>query len=185
MCHTTEKLPVTDCPDPAERDGAECPRSRPLRFPRAKQSHRRGVAVARSVVDLTHHPDLSVDLRTALAEDGFDIVYQPEVELASGAVVGMEALLRWPHPARGLLGPRDFLESAEKAGLMPEIGMWVLEKAAQELTTWRDMPPHPTVRARQLWINVAATQFTENFVGQIADLVERYQLSFGTLGLEF
>src|SRR4051812_30480010 len=150
-----------------------------------KQPHRGGVAVVRSVVDLTHHPDLSADLRTALAEDGFDIVYQPEVELASGAVVGMEALLRWPHPTRGLLGPRDFLDSAEQAGLMPAIGTWVLEKAAQELIAWRDMPPHPTVQARQLWINIAATQCTEEFVGQIADLVGRHQLSYGTLGLEF
>jgi EAL domain-containing protein (putative c-di-GMP-specific phosphodiesterase class I) len=68
---------------------------------------------------------------------------------------------------------------------MPAIGLWVLEKAAQELSGWRDMPPHPTVRARQLWINVAATQFTDEFVGQIASLVDRYKLPFGTLGLEF
>jgi EAL domain-containing protein (putative c-di-GMP-specific phosphodiesterase class I) len=141
--------------------------------------------VARSVVDLTHHPELVADLRTATAAGAFGLVFQPEVELSSGAVVGMEALLRWPHPRRGLLGPRDFLETAEQAGLMPEIGSWVLERAAAELLAWREMPPHPTVRTRQLWINVAAAQFTNRFVQQIAETIHRYHLRPGTLGLEF
>jgi EAL domain-containing protein (putative c-di-GMP-specific phosphodiesterase class I) len=113
------------------------------------------------------------------------LLFQPEVELASGAVVGMEALIRWPHRERGLLGPADFFSTAERAGLMPEIGAWVFEAAARELGSWRDMPPHPTVRARQLWINVAAAQITDTFVDQMADLAERCHLHPGTLGLEF
>jgi EAL domain-containing protein (putative c-di-GMP-specific phosphodiesterase class I) len=141
--------------------------------------------VARSVVDLTHRPDLTNDLRVAVGEKGFDLVFQPEVELASGAVVGMEALLRWPHPIRGLLGPGEFLEVADRAGLMPEIGTWVLEEAAKELDTWREMPPHPTVRTRQLWVNVAAAQCTDGFVDHVAGLIAQHHLPPGTLGLEF
>jgi EAL domain-containing protein (putative c-di-GMP-specific phosphodiesterase class I) len=141
--------------------------------------------VARSIVDLTHRPDLTADLRVALAEDAFELVFQPEVELASGAVVGMEALLRWPHASRGLLGPADFLSAADRAGLMPALGSWVLERAAAELASWGSMPPHPTVRDRQLWINVAATQCTDGFVEQIAGVVRRHGLRRGTLGLEF
>lgn len=141
--------------------------------------------MARSVVDLTHHPELTVDLRNALDQDALDLMFQPEVELASGAVVGMEALLRWPHPSRGLLGPLDFLSTAERAGLMPALGRWVLERSAAELTTWRDMPPHPTVRTRQLWINVAAAQCTEDFVEHIGGVIEQHGLAHGTLGLEF
>ncbi len=141
--------------------------------------------MARTIVDLTHRPDLTADLRVALAEDAFELVFQPEVELASGAVVGMEALLRWPHALRGLLGPADFLSAADRAGLMPALGSWVLERAAAELASWGSMPPHPTVRDRQLWINVAATQCTDGFVEQIADVVRRHGLRRGTLGLEF
>jgi len=141
--------------------------------------------MARTVVDLTHDPDLAADLRLALSDGALDVVFQPEVELASGAVVGMEALLRWPHPIRGLLGPRDFLAVAERAGLMGAVGTWVLERAALELQAWREMPPHPTVRTRQLWINVSATQCCDSFVEQIAELIRRYRLSPGTLGLEF
>ncbi|HSP39131.1 MAG TPA: EAL domain-containing protein [Frankiaceae bacterium] len=141
--------------------------------------------MARSVVDLTSRPDLTGDLRRALEEDVLELMYQPEVELASGAVAGMEALLRWPHPGRGLLGPADFLSAAERAGLMPALGNWVLERSAAELSRWRDMPPHPTVRARQLWNNVAAAQVTDDFVEHIAEVIRRYELQPGTLGLEF
>jgi EAL domain-containing protein (putative c-di-GMP-specific phosphodiesterase class I) len=141
--------------------------------------------MARTVVDLTHRPELTHQLREAVENDALDLMFQPEVELASGAVVGMEALLRWPHPTRGLLGPADFLSTAERSGLMPAVGQWVLERSAAELATWRDMPPHPTVQTRQLWVNIAAAQCTTDFVDQIGDLVERHQLRAGTLGLEF
>lgn len=141
--------------------------------------------MARSVVDLTHRPDLTEELRQALEDGAFELMFQPEVELASGAVVGMEALLRWPHPLRGLLGPVDFLGTAARAGLMPAIGQWVLERSAAELATWQDMPPHPTVRARQLWINVSAAQCTDDFPAYMADLLRRHHLDNGALGLEF
>ena len=71
--------------------------------------------MARSVVDLTSRPDLTQDLRRALDDGAFDLLFQPEVELASGAVVGMEALLRWPHPQRGLLGPAGCLAFVAEA----------------------------------------------------------------------
>src|SRR4051794_9949354 len=144
----------------------------------------RGAAVSRAVVDLTR-ADLVAEVRQALADDNLDLVFQPEVELASGAVVGMEALLRWPHPTRGLLAPAEFLSTAERAGLMPALGRWVIERSAAEVIMWRDMPPHPTVRTRQLWINVAAAQCTDDFVEHIAGVIRQYGLAPGTLGPEF
>jgi EAL domain-containing protein (putative c-di-GMP-specific phosphodiesterase class I) len=140
--------------------------------------------VSQQVIDLDR-AEIIADLQKALSNDDFDLVFQPEVELASGAVVGMEALLRWAHPTRGLLGPRDFLGVARRAGLLPALGTWVLHRVAAELDTWRDMPPHPTVRSRQLWINVAAEQCTEQFVGEVAAVMARHRLAPGTLGLEF
>src|SRR5581483_1967777 len=73
--------------------------------------------------------DLVDDLRRALYEESLVLHYQPEVELASGAIVGMEALLRWQHPGRGLLWPNEFLPVAEAAGLVSKIGWWVLAHA--------------------------------------------------------
>ena len=83
------------------------------------------------------HMTLAEDLRTALARHELEIRYQPQVELASGSIVGMEALLRWNHPTRGVLLPEDFLPIAEKYGLMQQLGRWVLDEACRQMALWR------------------------------------------------
>jgi EAL domain-containing protein (putative c-di-GMP-specific phosphodiesterase class I) len=133
-------------------------------------------------------PTLDLDLVPALShaidEDALVLHFQPEVDLASGAVVGMEALLRWQHPTRGLLWPGDFLSVADGAGLLPSLGWWVLERCAGELETWRPLPPIDGAR-RQLWVNVSASQLLEpGFVERVAALVKECSLPPGVLGLE-
>lgn len=81
---------------------------------------------------------LGQDLRQALQQQQFFLVYQPIVHLASGRVGKIEALLRWQHPQRGVIGPRDFIPIAETAGLVTEIGEWVFRTAAQQLHDWRE-----------------------------------------------
>ena len=99
--------------------------------------------------------------------------YQPEVELATGAVVGMEALLRWQHPQRGLLAPHQFLPLAEATGLAGKIGYWVLEQCVNELTAWRYLPGPPPPQPRQLWVNVAGGLLADPaFVGRVHELVD-------------
>jgi diguanylate cyclase len=77
-------------------------------------------------------------LRRALAQDELRLFYQPVIELESGRIVGVEALLRWQHPLRGLLEPADFIHVAESSGLIVPIGEWVIEQACRQAARWRD-----------------------------------------------
>jgi EAL domain-containing protein (putative c-di-GMP-specific phosphodiesterase class I) len=129
--------------------------------------------------------DLMPALARAVDEDTLVVHFQPEVDLASGAVVGMEALVRWQHPQRGLLWPVDFLSVADRAGLLPVLGWEVLRRGAKELATWKSLPPLADHSPRQLWVNVSASQLLEaDFAERIADLVAEFDLAPDTLGLE-
>jgi diguanylate cyclase (GGDEF)-like protein len=95
--------------------------------------------------------ELEADMRVALAEGGFEIHYQPLVDLRSDEVTGCEALLRWRHPVRGMISPAEFIPIAEETGLIEEIGQWVLRTACTEAATW---PTHVRVA-----VNVSPIQF--------------------------
>ena len=79
---------------------------------------------------------LKAQLEPALARQEFELHYQPVVELATGAVVGVEALLRWQHPDRGMLWPSEFIALAEESGVIISIGRWVLVRACLQVRTW-------------------------------------------------
>jgi EAL domain-containing protein (putative c-di-GMP-specific phosphodiesterase class I) len=78
------------------------------------------------------------DLRHALMDGGFEIHYQPQVDLRCDEVTGCEALLRWRHPERGMISPAEFIPVAEDTGLIVELGEWVLRTACAEAATWPD-----------------------------------------------
>jgi diguanylate cyclase (GGDEF)-like protein len=80
---------------------------------------------------------LEMDLAEALTGEQLFLVYQPTFELQSQRVIGVEALIRWRHPTRGLIAPLDFIPLAEQSGLIVAIGRWVLEQACQQAATWR------------------------------------------------
>jgi diguanylate cyclase (GGDEF)-like protein len=103
---------------------------------------------------------LETDLRNALANDEFQILYQPIVSLATGRVTGAEALLRWHHPRQGLIAPDHFIPMAEETGLIVAIGEWVLRKACADAATW----PEDT----KLAVNLSPTQFKR---GHLFDVV--------------
>jgi EAL domain-containing protein (putative c-di-GMP-specific phosphodiesterase class I) len=134
-----------------------------------------------SSVDL----DLISALSRAVQDDSLVVHYQPEIDLADGGVVGMEALLRFQHPARGLLWPAEFLAIADHAGLLPMLGWEVLRRGARELASWKSLPPLVDGTPRQLWVNVSASQLLEaDFVDRIHGLIEEFELAPQTLGLE-
>ncbi|MFO1265097.1 MAG: EAL domain-containing protein [Rhodoferax sp.] len=101
---------------------------------------------------------LAADLRTALADGQFQVVYQPIVELVGGTIHKAEALIRWNHPTRGLVSPAVFIPIAESSGLIVGIGEWVFEQAAQQVQRWRS-----SLSAKfQISVNRSPVQFHQD-----------------------
>ncbi|MBF6604790.1 MAG: EAL domain-containing protein [Chloroflexi bacterium] len=92
-------------------------------------------------VDVVRRLQLRTDLEHALAAGQFALVYQPIVDLASGSMVGVEALLRWDHPERGRLNPADFLAMLEEQGRIVPVGRWVVKEACRQLGVWKRRYP--------------------------------------------
>jgi diguanylate cyclase (GGDEF)-like protein/PAS domain S-box-containing protein len=128
------------------------------------------------------HMALAEDLRSALARHELEMRYQPQVELASGKIVGMEALLRWNHSTRGLLLPEDFLPIAEKYGLMQQLGRWAMDTACRQMSLWRGAGMRVPVVA----INVALAQIKmgREFVRDVMDSISRWGLVPGDIELD-
>lgn len=112
-------------------------------------------------------------LRKALTNEEFELYYQPQCETGSGALAGLEVLLRWQHPRFGSLEPTQFLEMAEETELIIPIGEWVVEKAFETLAEWLSQGFDPG----RLAINVSATQFKRsNFVEWLLWQVEKHDI---------
>ena len=124
-------------------------------------------------------------LERALADRALVLHYQPEVDLASGAVVAMEALLRWEHPRRGLLWPADFMAVAEASGLIRDFDEWVLAQCVAELSRWQDLPAPRAGQHCQLWMNLSTTELCRpDVVDRIAAQLRGTKIPRGTLGIE-
>ena len=93
---------------------------------------------------------ITQDLKKAIEQDELELHYLPEVDLGSGKILGMEALVRWNHPERGLLGADQFIPAAEKTGTIVALGRWVLEQACRQMRQWRDDGMAPPVIAINL-----------------------------------
>jgi diguanylate cyclase (GGDEF)-like protein len=101
--------------------------------------------------------ELEADLRHALERDELVLAYQPVVELESGRTVGVEALVRWAHPTRGLIPPLTFIPVAEEIGMIGAIGRWVLREACRQLAVWRRMAPDLVLN-----VNLSALQLRDD-----------------------
>ena len=124
---------------------------------------------------------LENDLRRALERQELALYYQPEVDIATGAIVGLEALLRWRHPERGLLLPCDFLQVAEESGLIIPIGNWVLREACRQNRAWQTagLPAIPVA------VNISPLQFRRlGLLQEIEAVLQKTGLSPHHLGLE-
>lgn len=95
---------------------------------------------------------LETELRLAILEEQFVLYYQPRTDIATGQISGLEALIRWMHPERGLVPPNDFIPLLESTGLIVEVGRWALRQAARDYRKWRDagqMPPRIAINVSQ------------------------------------
>jgi len=100
---------------------------------------------------------VETELRQALDNRELRVYYQPIVSLANGRLLGFEALMRWQHPVRGLLGPDEFLHVAEETGLILPMGWWLLEESCRQLYAWRTR--HPQARELTVAVNLSHKQF--------------------------
>ena len=124
---------------------------------------------------------LDGELRNALERRELVLHYQPQIDLKTGALCGVEALVRWRHPSRGLLYPRDFIEYAEEIGLIPEIGAWVMREACLQYKRWCE----EGVRVPRVSVNVSNGQLPRsNFIPTVRQLIESTNMPAGALEIE-
>ncbi len=120
------------------------------------------------------------ELHHALENNELELYYQPLVQLESGKIVGAEALIRWHHPERGLLYPKDFIPLAEETGLILAIGDWVLKNVIKQLEEWRSQ----NVLLVRTSINISARQCSnKSFVSHLMDVLSCSHVSPNQLGL--
>jgi diguanylate cyclase (GGDEF)-like protein/PAS domain S-box-containing protein len=123
------------------------------------------------------------ELRRARVDEEFLLHYQPVVDLTSGVVLGAEALLRWSHPTRGVVGPAEFVPIAEESGLIVPLGRWVLQEACGQLSRWR--ASEPAAADLTVSVNVSARQLrSAGFVEEVEAALEAAGLPPGALVLE-
>jgi diguanylate cyclase (GGDEF)-like protein/PAS domain S-box-containing protein len=124
---------------------------------------------------------LEVALRSALSHNEFELYYQPQVDLLTGSVVGVEALIRWRHPSMGMVRPDRFINLAEETGLIVPIGAWVLRTACRQHSDWQ----HAGYGPLRVGVNLSARQFAEpGLVREIARVLEETGMPANSLEIE-
>jgi len=114
-------------------------------------------------MQIMSHVKLEVGLRRALKNQELYLLYQPQIDVASGDIVAVEALVRWRHPERGLISPNEFIPLAEDTGLIVPIGEWVLRTACHQARSWQ----HSVGRSIRMAVNLSAKQFKDDNLSQI------------------
>jgi PAS domain S-box-containing protein len=126
---------------------------------------------------------LEADLRRALDRHELIVHYQPIVSLATRSVTSVEALVRWRHPERGLIGPREFLHVADETGIIVPLGYWVFEEVCRQLGAWTEA--NPEAPALNVAVNASARQLAQaDFPEQVARIVRRHGVSPASIEIE-
>jgi diguanylate cyclase (GGDEF)-like protein/PAS domain S-box-containing protein len=151
----------------------------------AKRQGRGGFVVFTDGMDTAtrHRLELEADLYRAISRDELVANYQPTVEVGSGRIIGVEALVRWQHPTRGLIHPAEFIAIAEETGLIVPIGRWVLQRACRDLRRWQQSD----VSLADLWVavNISARQLQDaHLVNDVSSILAECNLDPTRLTLE-
>ena len=127
--------------------------------------------------------ELENRLRRAIEREELRVYYQPKMDLSSGEIVGMEALVRWQDPERGLVSPAEFIPLAEETGLILPLGRWVLRKACRQAKEWQER--YSRADSLTMAVNLSAKQFQQpNLAEEVAGVLREAGLKPGTLILE-
>ncbi len=164
------------------KDADELLKSADLAMYSVKQNGKHGYQFfePRMLCETTDRVELEAALRQAIDNHQFELWYQPKVDMRVHRITGVEALIRWRHPEKGIVPPDVFITTAERVGMINEIGDWVLETACQQLRDWRaegiDL---------QMAINISGGHFTTSgFCQRVIESVERNNLPPSSLELE-
>jgi EAL domain-containing protein (putative c-di-GMP-specific phosphodiesterase class I) len=124
---------------------------------------------------------LELDLRRALQEGRLQLHYQPQVALRDGRLIGVEALMRWPDPQRGLVPPDRFIPLAEQCGLINELDAWALSTACAQMAAWRAQG----LAVPNVAVNASARRFTQDDIAaEVATLLQRHRIDAASLTIE-
>jgi EAL domain-containing protein (putative c-di-GMP-specific phosphodiesterase class I) len=126
---------------------------------------------------------LARELRLAIARGELELLYQPQVQIASGRIAGLETRVFWNHPARGIIKPSVFIPIAERTGTILAVGEWVIEEACRQMRQWLDHGLAPPVLA----IDVSGGQLkaAQNFVADLKTCLDKHGIEPGRIELEF
>jgi diguanylate cyclase (GGDEF)-like protein/PAS domain S-box-containing protein len=126
---------------------------------------------------------IETDLRKAIDKKEFELYYQPIVSLETGAIIGLEALIRWNHPQQGMIQPATFIPVAEETGLIIPIGRWVLRQACSDLVRWQKKMKY--LRSLYISVNISSKQFlVPSLIDDVHDVIKEYGISADQLMLE-
>jgi diguanylate cyclase (GGDEF)-like protein len=129
------------------------------------------------------HMQIENDLRRAIQRQELELHYQPVIKLRDGSVIAMEALLRWNHPDRGMVGPLAFIPVAEESRLIVPIGRWVIEQACRQAATWQEL--HPDSPPVSVAVNLSARQLADpDLLSHIEGCVRANRIDPSNLWLE-
>ena len=152
---------------------------------RAKERGRGGYEIFDEVMRsrVIEHMQIENDLRRAIQRQELELHYQPVIKLRDGSIVAMEALLRWNHPDRGLVGPLGFIPVAEESRLIVPIGRWVIEQAWRQAAAWQEL--HPDSAPVSVALNLSARQIADpDLLSHIEGSVRANRIDPSNLWLE-
>ncbi len=130
-----------------------------------------------------HHLSIENGIRKGLQENQFEVYFQPQYNVKTETISGVEALIRWNHPEKGLVSPSDFIPLAEEIGLINTIGEWMIETTCKILHDW--IAINPAFSNLKLAVNISASQIeTDNFCLFIIETLEKYKINAKQLELE-
>jgi diguanylate cyclase (GGDEF)-like protein/PAS domain S-box-containing protein len=180
--HITASIGIVTFPDDAA-DADTLLKNADLAMYKAKDSGRNNYQFYKSDLNASAlvRQTIELGLRHALERDELVLHYQPQINLATSAITGVEALLRWRHPVRGLLHPMEFISVAEESGLIVPIGRWVLNEACRQAKAWVDAGIAPM----RIAVNVSAVELrTKNFAEGVREALKQTALNSRYLELE-